>query len=88
MSGEKVNENYREYLKSYTRHYNRNTEIYGGRKITERGGRKSCHSQRSQILLRRDGGTSKIKRSISKRKITAYIANILPLWEAADQKEM
>lgn len=35
MSGEKVNENYREYLKSYTRHYNRNTEIYGGRKITE-----------------------------------------------------
>lgn len=35
MSGEKVNENYREYLKAYTRHYNRNTEIYGGRKITE-----------------------------------------------------
>lgn len=35
VSGEKVNENYREYLKSYTRHYNRNKEIYGGRKITE-----------------------------------------------------
>lgn len=35
MSGEKVNENYMEYLKAYTRHYNRNTEIYGGRKITE-----------------------------------------------------
>lgn len=30
-----MNENYREYLKAYTRHYNRNTEIYGGRKITE-----------------------------------------------------
>lgn len=35
VSGEKVNENYREYLKAYTRHYNRNKEIYGGRKITE-----------------------------------------------------
>ena len=35
MSGEKVNENYREYLKSYTRHYNRNKETYRGRKITE-----------------------------------------------------
>ena len=35
VSGEKVNENYREYLKSYTRHYNRKKEIYGGRKITE-----------------------------------------------------
>ena len=35
MSGEKVNENYREYLKAYTRHYNRNKETYGGRKITE-----------------------------------------------------
>ena len=30
-----MNENYREYLKSYTRHYNRNKETYGGRKITE-----------------------------------------------------
>ena len=35
VSGEKVNENYREYLKAYTRHYNRNKETYGGRKITE-----------------------------------------------------
>lgn len=35
MSGEKVNENYREYLKAYTRHYNRNKETYRGRKITE-----------------------------------------------------
>ena len=35
MSGEKVNENYREYLKAYTRHYNRNKETYGGRKIME-----------------------------------------------------
>ena len=35
VSGEKVNENYKEYLKAYTRHYNRNKEIYGGRKITE-----------------------------------------------------
>ena len=35
VSGEKVNENYREYLKTYTRHYNRNKETYGGRKITE-----------------------------------------------------
>lgn len=35
MPGEKVNENYREYLKSYTRHYNRNKETYRGRKITE-----------------------------------------------------
>ena len=35
VSGEKVNENYREYLKAYTRHYNQNKEIYGGRKITE-----------------------------------------------------
>ena len=35
MPGEKVNENYREYLKAYTRHYNRNKETYGGRKITE-----------------------------------------------------
>ena len=35
MSGTEINENYREYLKSYTRHYNRNKEIYGGRKITE-----------------------------------------------------
>lgn len=34
MSGTEINENYREYLKSYTRHYNRK-EIYGGRKITE-----------------------------------------------------
>ena len=30
-----MNENYREYLKAYTRHYNRNKETYGGRKITE-----------------------------------------------------
>ena len=36
MSGEKVNEDYREYLKAYTRHYNRNKETYGGRKITEK----------------------------------------------------
>lgn len=35
MSETEINENYREYLKAYTRHYNRNTEIYGGRKITE-----------------------------------------------------
>ena len=35
MSGEKVNENYMEYLKAYTRHYNRNKETYRGRKITE-----------------------------------------------------
>ena len=35
VSGEKVNENYREYLKAYTRHYNRNKETYKGRKITE-----------------------------------------------------
>ena len=35
MSETEINENYREYLKSYTGHYNRNTEIYGGRKITE-----------------------------------------------------
>lgn len=35
VSGEKVNENYREYLKAYTRHYNRNKETYGGGKITE-----------------------------------------------------
>lgn len=35
MSGTEINENYREYLQAYTRHYNRNKEIYGGRKITE-----------------------------------------------------
>ena len=35
VSGTEINENYREYLKAYTRHYNRNKEIYGGRKITE-----------------------------------------------------
>lgn len=35
VSEEKMNENYREYLKSYTRHYNRNKEVYGGKKITE-----------------------------------------------------
>ena len=35
MSGEKVNENYREYSQAYTRHYNRNKETYRGRKITE-----------------------------------------------------
>lgn len=35
MSGTEINENYREYLKAYTRHYNRKKEIYGGRKITE-----------------------------------------------------
>lgn len=35
VSGTEINENYREYLKSYTRHYNRNKEIYGGRKIIE-----------------------------------------------------
>lgn len=35
MPGKEINENYREYLKAYTRHYNRNKEIYGGRKITE-----------------------------------------------------
>lgn len=35
MSGTEINENYMEYLKSYTRQYNRNKETYGGRKITE-----------------------------------------------------
>lgn len=35
VSGTEININYREYLKAYTRHYNRNKEIYGGRKITE-----------------------------------------------------
>lgn len=35
VSEEKVNENYREYSKAYIRHYNRNKETYGGRKITE-----------------------------------------------------
>ena len=35
VSGTEINENYREYLKAYTSHYNRNKEIYGGRKITE-----------------------------------------------------
>ena len=35
VSGTEINENYREYLKAYTRHYNRNKETYGGRKITE-----------------------------------------------------
>ena len=30
-----MHENYREYLTAYTRHYNRNKETYGGRKITE-----------------------------------------------------
>lgn len=35
LSGTEINENYREYLKAYTRHYNRNEETYGGRKITE-----------------------------------------------------
>ena len=35
VSGEKVNENYRDYLKWYTRHYNRQAEIYGYEKITE-----------------------------------------------------
>lgn len=35
MSGTKINVNYREYLKAFTRHYNRNKETYGGRKITE-----------------------------------------------------
>ena len=35
MSGTEITENYMEYLKLYTRHYNRNKEIYGGRKITE-----------------------------------------------------
>lgn len=35
MPGKEINENYGEYLKAYTRHYNRDKEIYGGRKITE-----------------------------------------------------
>ena len=35
MSGTETNENYKEYLKAYIRHYNRNKETYGGRKITE-----------------------------------------------------
>lgn len=35
LSGTEINENYREYLKSYTSHYNRNKETYRGRKITE-----------------------------------------------------
>ena len=35
VSGTEINENYMEYLRAFTRHYNRNKEIYGGRKITE-----------------------------------------------------
>ena len=35
LSGEEINENYRGYSQAFTRHYNRNKEIYGGRKITE-----------------------------------------------------
>ena len=44
-------------------------------------------SEKSKPIMKRWRDV-KNKRSISKRKITVYIANILPLLVAADRKEM
>lgn len=69
---------YKRYLQEYTRKYNRQAEIYGYQKIKEEDAEKHVVVGEVKKYYEEMEGRHKKKRSISKRKITVCIANILP----------